>query len=113
MRRPSINPHCVADTYADKQHERIAEFTAPNGKGGLISVRQNDDDTVSVSVYRTDDGVQVAGSSAALSALKAIEGDLMGYVDRLRKDGPRMAISYAAAAARLAAVRATIANADG
>lgn len=59
MARPSIKSPCVADHYADKHCERIAEFSAPNGKGGLIRIRQNDDGTVLVSLYRLDPGVIV------------------------------------------------------
>lgn len=62
MPRPSIKSPCVADHYADKSCERIAEFSAPNGKGGLISIRQHDDGSVSVSVYRIDPGVMVIAS---------------------------------------------------
>ncbi|MES2295377.1 MAG: hypothetical protein V4527_18925 [Pseudomonadota bacterium] len=64
MSRPSIKTRCVADTYADKTRERIAEFSAPNGKGGLISVRQNDDGTVTVKLYRLDDGVGIAAAAS-------------------------------------------------
>ncbi|HEX9807894.1 MAG TPA: hypothetical protein VGA34_13455 [Alteraurantiacibacter sp.] len=63
MARPSIKTRCVADTYADKSCERIAEFSAPNGKGGLIAIRQNSDGTVTVHVYRLDDGVEVVASA--------------------------------------------------
>lgn len=48
-----------------------------------------------------------------LATLRAVESDLMAYVDRLRKDGPRMALSYAAAQQRLADLRALIASLEG
>lgn len=63
-RRPSIKSPCVADGYADKSCERIAEFSAPNGKGGLISIRQNRDGTVTVNIYRTDARVDVTADPA-------------------------------------------------
>jgi hypothetical protein len=66
-RRPSINLKCVADSYAEKSRERIAEFSAPNGKGGLICIRQNDDGTVTVSVYRLDAGVEVKAPASHTS----------------------------------------------
>lgn len=66
MARPSIKSPCVADGYADKTRERIAEFSAPNGKGGLIAIRQNDDGTVTVSLYQLDDGVLVAAPAARI-----------------------------------------------
>lgn len=59
MKRPSIKTPCVADRYADKRAERIAEFSTPSGKGGLIRVRQNDDGSVLVSLYRLDPGIIV------------------------------------------------------
>ncbi|MER9768922.1 hypothetical protein NKJ09_22990 [Mesorhizobium sp. M0189] len=49
----------MADGYADKSRERIAEFAAPNGKGGLISIKQHDDGNVTVVLYRLDPGVIV------------------------------------------------------
>lgn len=48
-----------------------------------------------------------------LEALELIEGDLMGYVDRLRKDGRRMCISHDEALRRLNRARAAIAKARG
>jgi hypothetical protein len=48
-----------------------------------------------------------------LAALKQAESDQMAYVDRLYRDGPRMAGSLAEARARLAATRAAIAKAEG
>jgi hypothetical protein len=59
MKRPSIKSPCVADRYADPNRERIAEFLAPNGKGGLIRVHQCDNGNVTVEVYRCDEGVTV------------------------------------------------------
>lgn len=54
MTRPSVNTRCVADSYADKRHERIIEFD-----GGLISFRELDDGTMRVSLYRLDRRVRV------------------------------------------------------
>ncbi len=76
MKRPSIKSPCVADRYADKTCERIAEFSAPNGKGGLIAVRQHPDGAVTVAVYRLDPGVTVtvdpdAITGQPLAALRA------------------------------------------
>lgn len=59
-RRPTINTRCVADRYSGPC-ERIAEFTTPSGKGGLISIRERDDGRVIVCVYRVDSGVTVEG----------------------------------------------------
>lgn len=59
MGRPSIKSPCVADRYADQSRERIAEFSTPSGKGGLISIIENDNGEVLVSVYRCDPGVTV------------------------------------------------------
>lgn len=56
--RPTIKSPCVADRYASP-HQRIAEFSAPNGKGGLISVSQKPDGSVEVVLYRLDKGVTV------------------------------------------------------
>lgn len=79
LKRPSIKSPCVADRYAGPG-ERIAEFSAPNGKGGLISIRQiNGGDGVLVSVYRTDPGVAVAGVSELRAALGNALGLLTSY----------------------------------
>ncbi len=54
-----------------------------------------------------------AASAEMLAALKESESDLMAYVDRLYKDGPRMAGSLGAARIRLEKVRHAIAKAEG
>lgn len=60
-RRPHVSTRCVADAYADKGCERIVEFgtTGRPGGGGLISIRNHPDGTVTVSVYRCDGDVVV------------------------------------------------------
>ena len=65
MKRPRIKSPCVADHYADKRFERIAEFSTPNGKSGLIRIRQNEDGSVLVSLYRLDPGVIVEATNKA------------------------------------------------
>ena len=57
-KRPTIKSPCVADRH-HADGERIAEFSAPNGKGGLISLRQMDDGQLVISLYRLDAGVIV------------------------------------------------------
>lgn len=55
MGKPHINPKPGADQYA-AGNERIIEFSASDGRGagGLISVRQGDDGSLTVEVYRAD-----------------------------------------------------------
>ncbi len=64
MSKPHVTARPTADTYAGP-HERIVEFTGQNGLGGLISIRNMDDGTVVVDVYRTDPGVTVIGGTLA------------------------------------------------
>ena len=52
MPRPSIKSPCVADRYADRTRERIAEFSDGEA-GGLISVGRRDDG-LHVSIYRAE-----------------------------------------------------------
>jgi hypothetical protein len=59
-KRPTITTPCVADRY-HATGERIAEFSTPSGKGGLISIREDETGQVIVNVYRTDAGVIVKG----------------------------------------------------
>lgn len=61
MPRPHVSTRCVADAYADKSSERIVEFgtTRRKGGGGLISIRNHPDGSVTVSVYRCDPDVIV------------------------------------------------------
>lgn len=70
MTRPSIKTPCVADRYADKDRERIAEFD-----GGLFSVRRQDDGTILASVYSLDSSVKVAVDHAHLAAPYAPPAD--------------------------------------
>jgi hypothetical protein len=52
-----VNTSPVANQYASR-HERIIEFSSPNG-GGLISFTLLDDGTVRVDLYQLDDTVRV------------------------------------------------------
>jgi hypothetical protein len=56
MKRPSVNLKCSADRYA-APNERIIEFSSESG-GGLIDLCDVGE-TLLVSVYRTDDSVEV------------------------------------------------------
>lgn len=58
MKRPSIKSPCVADRYHGTG-TRIAEFSTPSGKGGLISVHENENGRAVVDVYRVDEGVEI------------------------------------------------------
>lgn len=55
----------------------------------------------------------IAAAPDMLAALKSAESDQMAYVDRLYKDGPRMAGSLHEAQERLSATRKAIAKAEG
>lgn len=55
--RPTLKSPCVADQYHGP-NERIAEFSFPNGKGGLIALRQHPELCI-VDVYRCDEGIEV------------------------------------------------------
>lgn len=50
-----ISP-CVADRYAGPR-ERIVEFSGSEGKGGLISIREDERGQIVIEVYRADKGV--------------------------------------------------------
>ena len=58
MSRPTVSTKCPADAYHGP-HERIGEFTFPDGRGGLISFRVNALGQAVVDVYRCDPGVVV------------------------------------------------------
>lgn len=60
MARPKVTVG-IADNYANKDDERIIEFSSgkPNGPGGLISFKRRDDGTLVVSLYQMDEGVTV------------------------------------------------------
>jgi hypothetical protein len=57
--RPNIAPR-IADRYAEPD-EMIVEFSsgAPNGPGGLLSMRRQEDGALNMHLYRTDPGVHV------------------------------------------------------
>lgn len=60
MARPKVTVG-IADNHANKADERIIEFNSgkPNGPGGLISFKRQDDGTLVVSLYQMDAGVTV------------------------------------------------------
>lgn len=59
-KRPRVTLRCVADTYADKQRERIIEFFDPQLQaGGLISFYRADNGTLAVHIYGCDQAVKV------------------------------------------------------
>ncbi len=55
MKRPRLKSPCVADR-AHVNGERIAEFTFPNGSGGLISFRMMNGIPI-VELFRVDEGI--------------------------------------------------------
>ena len=57
-RRPSVKLRCVADHYSSNG-ERIVEFSFPNGLGGLISLKQDDQGRASIQLYRLDQDIMV------------------------------------------------------
>lgn len=61
MPRPHVTTKCVADSYSDKRTERIIEFgtAGRHESGGLICIRNCDDGTTTVEVYRCDKNVIV------------------------------------------------------
>lgn len=61
MARPKITTTAPASRYASK-NERIAEFSATDGTGGLISIAQDANGGVSVNLYRLDPAVTVSVS---------------------------------------------------
>jgi len=63
-RKPSVSTRCVANFYAGPE-ERIVEFSAPSGAGGLISLQVGSDGKLSVHVYRLDDDVTVTVENRA------------------------------------------------
>jgi hypothetical protein len=59
--RPYINTNCGADHYADKNIEKIFEFSFPDGSGGLIQlVTINGENRVVI--YNYDSSVVVIDS---------------------------------------------------
>lgn len=59
LKRPSLVSPCVADRHSGSG-ERIAEFTFPDGSGGLISLRTDREGRNIVEVYRADPSIIVA-----------------------------------------------------
>jgi len=65
--KPTVLTRCVANSYAGP-NERIIEFVdRDTGRGGLISFFRRADGTLSVSVYRCDDGISVSGPAFTAS----------------------------------------------
>lgn len=63
MKRPRITTRCVADHYASKPVERIAEVYDPEtGLGCLIAIRRTGPASMSIDVYRMDEGIEVNAS---------------------------------------------------
>ena len=64
MSKPRVTTKCVANTYA-APNERIIEISSGNrrgtGNGCLVSIRDMDDGTLLIQVYRADGGVEVTG----------------------------------------------------
>lgn len=61
MARIKITTNCIADTYVDKDRERIIEFSDPDNEnnGGLIAFRRLGEGQLLVSLYHLDSNVQV------------------------------------------------------
>lgn len=57
-RRPTVTTACLADRYHGP-HERIIEFSYPDGSGGLISFRTNSRGENIIDVYNTNGIAQV------------------------------------------------------
>lgn len=71
MNRPRFTSPCVADRYANKSRERIAEFSFPgaDGAGGLIALRYRDGQPPLVNVYRVEGCEVVTEESAGLNRI--------------------------------------------
>lgn len=67
--KPSITTKCPANSYAGRG-ETIAEFSFPDGSGGLISLRMLADGSPAVSVYRRDPSVAVFWKGSASCATR-------------------------------------------
>ena len=93
MTRPSIKSPCVADRH-HAPNERIAEVRFPNGKGCLLSLRQLEDGTCSISVYRADPGIFVGTEAPAPKpqasrqpGLASYEARAVEFADQMEKEG--------------------------
>lgn len=62
MKRPSLKSPCLAHHYYASPGERIAEFTFPDGTGGLISLRTHEGQPL-IEIYRVNGRVRVIGSN--------------------------------------------------
>jgi len=68
--KPTVRVKCPANVHS-ASFERIIEFSAPNGKGGLISIRHLPSGEVVVEPYRLDDGVKVIAQPSRLIVHRA------------------------------------------
>lgn len=71
MTKPKVTTNPVANQYASTD-ERIIEYSNGMGVGGLIGLRNLEDGTMRVELYRHDDTVEIRSSSEPA----AIPGDL-------------------------------------
>lgn len=63
--KPTVRIKCSANAHA-ASYERIIEFSAQDGKGGLISIRHLPSGEVVVEPYCLDDGVKVMARTSRL-----------------------------------------------
>jgi hypothetical protein len=85
-RRPSFSSTCVADRYADKRRERIAEFSFPDAPeaggvtpGGLIRLAYRDGAPPLVELYRVE-GCEIRTPPSAEA--RAVLASAAEYVER-------------------------------
>lgn len=71
-KRPSIVSPCVADHYAS-DGERIAEFSFPDGAGGLLSLRTSSNGRNVIEIYRAE-GVKVIGPGHSYTRAQIVNG---------------------------------------
>lgn len=60
MPKPTVTTNPVANRYSAPRERIIEFFDRATQKGGLISLMGKEDGTLSVQVYRLDEGVDVA-----------------------------------------------------
>lgn len=82
MRRPTIKTPCVADRYADRSRERIAEigfYGAGVNAGALVSARVTGDGRALINVYAVDPKIDVRAADTpearAIDAIALVLGD--------------------------------------